>query len=92
VCHFSALSLALSHLLFSDISTLILSHTHTHTLTHTHTHTTSKTYEDVIWPMLVGFALCGLLTTFPLMLYLREKVKWNAAVAGEGGSVSVPVH
>jgi hypothetical protein len=44
-----------------------------------------KTYEEVVWPMLAGFAVLGLATTLPLMKLLAEKVRWNAAVAAAGG-------
>jgi len=43
-----------------------------------------KTYEEVVWPMLVGFAVLGLATTVPLMRLLAGKVRWNAAAAASG--------
>ena len=43
-----------------------------------------KSYEEVVWPMLVGFAMAGFLSTLPLMYLLKEKVKWNAAAVASG--------
>lgn len=34
-----------------------------------------KTYKQIVWPMLVGFAVLGLLTTLPLMKLLAGKVR-----------------